>query len=148
MMNSHYAASLMLLSLATGCVESTAPVDAGSTPGKRTSNSTTEEISAGRERAVVKVTDAAAAKFKEALAAEPTKHIRLSVKQEGPTGFMYDLQFDDSVDEVDFVDNSHGFAIVVDPKSSILLEGATIDWLTQPNGKAGFKFDNPNAVER
>lgn len=138
----------MLLFLATGCADSTAPIDAASTPDNRTSNSAPVEASEGRQHAVVQLTDAAAAKFKEFLAAEPTKHIRLSVKQEGPTGYMYDLQFDDTIDEEDFVDNSHGFTLVVDPKSSIYLEGAMIDWLTQPDGKAGFKFDNPNAVER
>jgi iron-sulfur cluster assembly accessory protein len=137
----------MLLFLATGCADSTAPIDAPSTPDNRTSNSAPDETSEGRQHAVVQLTDAAVAKFKEFLAAEPTKHIRLSVKQEGPTGYMYDLQLDDSIDEADFVDNSHGFTIVVDPKSSIFLEGATIDWLTQPDGQAGFKFDNPNAVE-
>jgi iron-sulfur cluster assembly protein len=147
-MNTHYITSLVLILFATGCADSTSPVDAVSPVDSRTSRSTPDETSEGLEHSVVKLTDAAVAKFKEFLAAEPTKHIRLSVKNEGSTGFMYDLQIDDSIDETDFVDNFYGFALVVDPKSSIYLDGATIDWQTQPDGQAGFKFENPNAVEK
>lgn len=147
-MNSRIFISLVLLFLVTGCLESTTPTEAESNVVDSATGGTPEREFRGRERSAVKLTDAAVAKFKEFLAAEPTKHIRLSVKQEGPTGFMYDLQIDDSIDEADFVDTSHGFTVVVDAKSSIFLEGATIDWLTQPDGQAGFKFDNPNAMEQ
>lgn len=123
-------------SLPTGDMETIAsPHDAG-------------ETSDAREHSVVRLTDAAVAKFKEVLAAEPTKHIRLSVKYEGPTGFRYDLQFDDSIRETDWIDRSNGFLLVVDPKSSLFLEGATIDWQTLPDGTSGFKFDNPNALKK
>jgi Fe-S cluster assembly iron-binding protein IscA len=61
---------------------------------------------------------------------------------------MYDLQVDDTMNDSDFVDDSNGFRLVVDPKSSIYLEGATIDWQTQADGTTGFKFHNPNAVEQ
>jgi iron-sulfur cluster assembly protein len=100
-----------------------------------------------RTQPVVNVTPAAVIRLKEALAAEPSKHVRVSVKQGGSTGFMYDLQIDDSIDEEDFVDTSNGFTLVIDQTSSFFLEGATIDWQTQPDGRSGFKFDNPNALE-
>ncbi len=147
-MNPQRTISLMLLVAATGCADPAVQLDTTRTTDNRESTNTTDKQPTLRERSIVKLTDSAESKFKEFLAAEPTKHIRLSVKSEGPTGFMYDLQIDDSIDDSDFVDKSHGFTLVVDPKSSIYLDGATIDWQAQPDGQAGFKFDNPNAVER
>jgi iron-sulfur cluster assembly accessory protein len=142
------AAVVSMLALASGCAEPTPPSNGDPATIAAPSITAPNTIPAVRERAVVNLTDSAAAKFKEFLAAEPTKHIRLSVKNEGPTGFMYDLQIDESINDSDFVDRSHGFALVVDPKSSLYLKGATIDWQTQPDGQAGFKFDNPNAVQK
>jgi iron-sulfur cluster insertion protein len=136
------------LALASGCAEPTTPSNDDPATIDAASITASNTTPVDRERAVVNLTDSATAKFKEFLAAEPTKHIRLSVKNEGPTGFVYDLQIDDSIDDSDFVDRSHGFTLVVDPKSSLYLDGATIDWQTQPDGQAGFKFDNPNAVQQ
>lgn len=147
-MKSQFALSLILLFFATGCADSTVPQDAARTTDGRASKDKADAQHAIRERPVVKLTDAAVSKFKEVLAAEPTKHIRLSIKNEGPTGFMYDLQIDDTIHESDFVDQSQGITLVVDARSSIFLEGATIDWQIQPDGQAGFKFENPNAVEQ
>jgi Fe-S cluster assembly iron-binding protein IscA len=71
------------------------------------------------------------------------------VKNEEPAGFMYDLKFDDTpLNDEDRVDSSHGFQLVVDARSSLFLQGATIDWETQSDGEAGFRFDNPHAVKR
>ncbi len=142
------ATIVSMLVLASGCADSTTPSNGD--PAKVTAPPITvpNKASAVRERTVVNLTDSAIAKFREFLAAEPTKHIRLSVKNEGPTGFMYDLQIDQSISDSDFVDRSHGFTLVVDPKSSLYLGGTTIDWQTQSDGQAGFKFDNPNAVQQ
>jgi iron-sulfur cluster assembly protein len=147
-MNSRSAVGLFLLFLASGCAESpTPPVPTRNADSEKATNPPGQQA-AVRERSVVKLTEAAVSKLKEFLVAEPTKHIRLSVKGEGSTGFRYDLRIDDWFDPSDFVDKSHGFTLVVDPKSAIYLEGATIDWQTSPDGQAGFKFDNPNAVEQ
>ncbi|MCS7468294.1 iron-sulfur cluster assembly accessory protein [Stieleria sp. ICT_E10.1] len=95
------------------------------------------------------MTDAAVAKFVAFLNDAPNDHIRLSVKQEGPTGFMYDLQIESPPwTDDDLVDRSNGFTIVVSPRDSIYLDGATIDWETRPDGTEGFKFNNPNAIEQ
>jgi iron-sulfur cluster assembly accessory protein len=147
-MNPQRTISLILLAVVTGCADPAVQLDTARTTENHKSTNTTDKQRTLRERSIVKLTDSAESQFKEFLAAEPTKHIRLSVKNEGPTGFIYDLQIDDSINDSDFVDKSHGFMLVVDPKSSIYLDGATIDWQTQSDGQAGFKFDNPNAVER
>lgn len=138
----------MLLVFTIGCGDSTTKSLPTGDMETIASQHDAGETSDVREHSVVRLTDAAVAKFKEVLAAEPTKHIRLSVKNEGPTGFSYDLQIDDSVRDTDWIDKSHGFVLVVDPTSSLFLDGATIDWQTLPDGTSGFKFDNPNAVEQ
>lgn len=147
-MNKQLATVVSMLTLASGCAEPTKPPNGHATTVAAPSITASNTTPAVRERAVVNLTDSATAKFKEFLAAEPTKHIRLSVKNDGPTGFMYDLQIDESITDSDFVDRSHGFTLVVDPKSSLYLEGVTIDWQTQSDGQAGFKFENPNAVQQ
>jgi len=130
-----------------GCRQS-ADVSRNSADGSPVSQ-TASETDGDTNRSVVELTDAAVDKFVAFLKDSPDGHIRLSVKRDGPTGFMYDLQVESSpwTDE-DFVDQSHGFALVVSPPDSIYLDGATIDWETRPDGTEGFKFHNPNAVEQ
>jgi len=61
---------------------------------------------------------------------------------------MYDMKFDDTFErDKDYMDDVNGIKVVVDKRSSLFLMGATIDWQTGPDGRQGFKFDNPNAVK-
>jgi iron-sulfur cluster assembly protein len=57
---------------------------------------------------------------------------------------MYELKFDNILNENDksFVDN--GIQVVVDKKSFLYLIGTTLDFSGGLNGK-GFIFSNPNA---
>jgi iron-sulfur cluster insertion protein len=141
------AVTLLMFTLVTGCTDSAISPDSAQPKVEALSTEAATELPPAQERQVVKLSDSAVTKFKEFLAGDAMKHIRLSVKDEGPTGFKYDLQIVDSIGESDFVDRSHGFTLVVDPKSSIYLEGASIDWLIQPDGQEGFIFDNPNALK-
>jgi Fe-S cluster assembly iron-binding protein IscA len=62
---------------------------------------------------------------------------------------MYDLKIDDvKPTESDIVDDSNGFLLITDTKSSLYLDGATIDWETRPDGSSGIKFNNPKAIEK
>lgn len=62
---------------------------------------------------------------------------------------MYDLRIDSTkLTDSDMLDRQNGFLSVTDAKSAVYLNGASIDWVTEPDGTAGFKFDNPNAAER
>ena len=102
-----------------------------------------------RKSKVVSVTEAACGKMKSFLKGNQNSYIRLSVKNDGPTGFMYDLKIDDAKpNDSDLVDESNRFMLVTDAKSSLYLDGTTIDWETRDDGSAGFKFNNPNAIEQ
>ena len=71
-------------------------------------------------------------------------NIRVSVKGGGCSGLMYDLDFDDNIDEADQVFEDKGEKILVDKKSLLYLLGTTLDFSDGLNGK-GFQFVNPNA---
>lgn len=71
--------------------------------------------------------------------------IRVSVQGGGCSGLMYDLGFDDKVNETDQTFEDKGMKILVDKKSLLYLLGTTLDFSDGLNGK-GFQFINPNAT--
>ncbi len=71
-------------------------------------------------------------------------NVRVAVKGGGCSGLMYDLQFDDNINEKDEVFEDKGVKIVIDKKSILYLLGTTLDFSDGLNGK-GFQFINPNA---
>ena len=73
--------------------------------------------------------------------------IRLGVKTTGCSGLAYVLEYIDSVNSEDIAYEQDGFVIVVDPKSSVYLEGLTIDYVRQGLNE-GFEFANPNERDR
>jgi len=96
------------------------------------------------------LTERAAKEVKKVLeeqkAAEGTL-LRVRVVGGGCSGFSYDLRFDNSYDEnVDSRYEHHGVSVVVDKKSSLYLDGTTVDYY-EGLEKRGFTFDNPNAVK-
>ncbi len=96
----------------------------------------------------VVLTDAAAAKVKSLLDQEGRDdlRLRLAVQPGGCSGLIYQLYFDERLDEgdatVSFGDNVE---VVVDRMSSPYLDGATIDF-EDTIQKQGFTIDNPNAA--
>ena len=71
--------------------------------------------------------------------------IRLAVKTTGCSGLMYDLSFDDKIEDSDEICEDNGVKVVVDKKSLFYLVGTTLDFSDGLNGK-GFQFINPNAT--
>ena len=142
-----HIATLVLTTLVCGC-DQLQIVDPTVSKAGRTASDAKTPATEGASK-VVSVTAAASDKMKSFLNGDQKSYIRLSVKNDGPTGFMYDLKIDDAKPtDSDIVDDSKGFALIMDTKSSLYLDGATIDWETRPDGSAGFKFDNPNAIEQ
>jgi iron-sulfur cluster assembly protein len=73
--------------------------------------------------------------------------LRVGVAGGGCSGFNYTLGFDRAFDETkDTKYDCFGVQVVVDKKSSLYLDGTTIDWFDSIE-KRGFTFDNPNAVK-
>jgi iron-sulfur cluster assembly accessory protein len=73
--------------------------------------------------------------------------LRIGVAGGGCSGFNYTLGFDSNYDaKLDSKYNFHGVDVVVDKKSSLYLDGTTVDWFESIE-RRGFTFDNPNAVK-
>ena len=70
--------------------------------------------------------------------------IRVGVKGGGCSGLMYELDFDNILNDSDKSFEDNGIKVVVDKKSFLYLVGTTLDFSGGLNGK-GFVFNNPNA---
>ncbi len=94
----------------------------------------------------VALTENAANKVKTLLAAEGRDDLRLriTVQPGGCSGLIYQLFFDEQLEEADAVVNFGGVEVVVDQMSVPYLDGASIDF-EDTIQKQGFTIDNPNA---
>jgi iron-sulfur cluster assembly accessory protein len=94
----------------------------------------------------VKLTDQAVSKVKSLLSAEGRDDLRLrvAVQPGGCSGLIYQLFFDETLEEEDAVVGFDGVEVVVDPMSIPYLDGAQIDF-EDTIQKQGFTIDNPNA---
>lgn len=72
--------------------------------------------------------------------------IRLGVRTSGCSGMAYKLEFVDEQQPEDFVFESHGVNVVIDPKSLPYLEGTELDFVREGLNE-GFKFNNPNVKD-
>ena len=70
--------------------------------------------------------------------------IRVGVEGGGCSGLMYQLKFDNQINEDDKEFEDNGVKVVMDKKSVLYLVGTTLDYSGGLNGK-GFIFSNPNA---
>ncbi len=94
----------------------------------------------------VKLTETAVSKVKYLLEAEGRDDLRLrvAVQPGGCSGLIYQLFFDETLEESDAVVDFDGVEVVVDPMSIPYLDGASIDFEDSIQ-KQGFTIDNPNA---
>ena len=112
--------------------------------------SLTEDVTKGDspvlDTSVMVVTDSAAAKVKELIAAEGDENLalRVAVRPGGCSGFSYEMFFDSDIAGDDIVDEGSGVKVIVDPSSAQLLRGAKLDYKDGLQD-AGFAIDNPNA---
>jgi iron-sulfur cluster assembly accessory protein len=95
----------------------------------------------------VVLTETAVTKVKTLLAAEGRDDLRLrvSVQPGGCSGLIYQLFFDEQLEEADAIVDFDGVEVVVDPMSIPYLDGASIDFEDSIQ-KQGFTIDNPNAA--
>ena len=99
---------------------------------------------------MITVTDTASKKVKQLLVKRGQGvGIRLGVKTTGCIGLAYTLEYVDSYSSEEGVTNfaQPDFAVLVDAKSLVYLDGLIVDWVR--NGlNEGFEFRNPNERDR
>ena len=95
---------------------------------------------------MIKVTDFAKKKAFELMHEENKDgfFIRVGVEGGGCSGLMYQLKFDNTINDDDKEFEDNGIKVVMDKKSVLYLVGTTLDFSGGLNGK-GFIFSNPNA---
>jgi iron-sulfur cluster assembly accessory protein len=95
---------------------------------------------------VITLTESAASKVKDLIAAEGEEGLalRVAVRPGGCSGFSYEMFFDTDVAADDNLLDQAGVKVVVDASSAELLQGATLDYKDGLQG-AGFAIENPNA---
>ncbi len=96
---------------------------------------------------VVSLTDAAAQRVKEIIAAseQPIAGLRLGIEKGGCAGMSYKMDYVADPDPKDDVVEDHGVTIFVDPKASLFLLGTVMDYKTSKL-TSGFVFQNPNEI--
>ncbi|HAY52116.1 MAG TPA: iron-sulfur cluster insertion protein ErpA [Acidimicrobiaceae bacterium] len=95
---------------------------------------------------MITLTDAATTKVDELIKeeAEGNLALRVAVRPGGCSGFSYEMFFDTDIADDDQTVTYGDVRVVVDPSSSMLLEGATLDYKDGLD-QSGFSIDNPNA---
>jgi iron-sulfur cluster assembly protein len=71
--------------------------------------------------------------------------LRVGVQGGGCSGFSYTLTFETSARESDNRLRFGDVDVVVDPRSTPLVQGMTLDWYDGLDG-SGWRFTNPNAT--
>ena len=97
---------------------------------------------------MINVTDNALKKIKEARDEEKLSSghmLRIKMDIGGCSGFRYNMDFTNEVNENDKVLECDDIKVVIDNKSYLYLLGMTLDFEGGLNGQ-GFKFSNPNAT--
>ncbi len=72
--------------------------------------------------------------------------LRLGVKRTGCSGWAYKVDLADEISPEDNVFEEHGVKVFVDPKAMELVDGTTIDFVTQGLNRE-FRFRNPNVTD-
>ena len=92
------------------------------------------------------LTPVAAEKVKDQLTKRgtPEAYLRLGIRGGGCSGFSYVLQFEDGPPRAkDILFDVEDVHVIVDSKSILYLNGATLDW-EKTLMNQGFKFRNPH----
>jgi iron-sulfur cluster assembly protein len=98
---------------------------------------------------MITVTDAARNKIKRLLEKRGGVGIRLAVKTTGCSGLAYVLEYVDAHNnDVGTINYAQAdFAVLVDKKHEVYLDGMTVDYVRQGLNE-GFEFRNPNERDR
>lgn len=108
-------------------------------------SATAPSFRVGDER-LVKLTPSAAHKVSSLLTKQgrPGGVLRVAVIGGGCSGLQYKMDLQDAPANRDFLVESAGVKVVVDPKSALYVTGSELDYVDALDG--GFKVHNPNAA--
>ncbi len=114
--------------------------------GIKSAVATTPSFRVGDER-LVKLTANAARKVTALLTKQgrPAGVLRVAVIGGGCSGLQYKMDLQDSPAARDFLVESAGVRVVVDPKSALYVTGSELDYV-EALTDGGFKVKNPNAA--
>jgi iron-sulfur cluster assembly accessory protein len=100
----------------------------------------------GDER-LIKLTENAARKVTALLTRQgrPSGVLRVAIIGGGCSGLQYKMDLQDAPANRDFLVESAGVRVVVDPKSALYVTGSELDYL-EALQDGGFKVKNPNAA--
>lgn len=104
------------------------------------------EINGADEKDVIYVTDNAFEQIKQVRVSNnvPDEYfLRMGAQSGGCSGFHYIIGFDSDVSDMDKEIEIDDVKMVIDRKSLFYLQGVTLDYMDDANGK-GFVFNNPN----
>jgi len=95
---------------------------------------------------LIKVTPSAARRVNTLLQKQgrPDGVLRVSVVGGGCSGLQYKMDLQDAPANRDFLVETGGVRVVVDPKSALYVTGSELDYADALDG--GFKVKNPNAA--
>ena len=95
------------------------------------------------------VSQSAALRISELLKSESDSKvaIRVAVDSGGCSGFMYDYNLIDKVNDDDFILEKYGVKIAIDPLSQPFLDKCKLEFVEEL-GSAYFQISNPNAIAK
>ena len=73
--------------------------------------------------------------------------LRIAVNGGGCSGFMYDYQFVDKINNDDYILELNSIKIIIDPLSQKFLNNSTLDFVNEL-GYSYFQIINPNAKNK
>lgn len=73
--------------------------------------------------------------------------LRVATRKSGCSGYAYQVDYADSINNEDQVFESHGVTVVVDAASLALIDGMEIDFVRQSLLNQGFEFRNPQVKD-
>jgi len=115
-------------------------------PSTSSNSSAQPNYRTGDER-LIKVTPVAAKKVSSLLQKQgrPGGVLRVAVVGGGCSGLQYKMDLQDQPANRDFLVESAGIKVVVDPKSALYVTGSELDYIDALQD-GGFKVKNPNAA--
>ncbi len=107
---------------------------------------TTTPAKSKRERPKpIRLSDAAAARIRDIIAASNGEHagVRVGVQNGGCAGMSYTMDYADTAQPFEEVVEDKGVKVFIDPKAIMFLIGTEMDFVREKLG-ARFVFNNPN----